>query len=308
MIDAELWVVGHTVIDYVIDNLSLADHPRVSLGGPVPYCSIALSSLGAKPHVVTKIGSDFPDSFSKLLYELTGISLESMKLPGEKTTSFRIDRTVTPRRMWLLAKCKSIEHSDFTFLQGCSNERALIVNTVAGEVSLETLDRVSKKYDKIFLDSQGFVRTFSKIDGEVGMKNRMDLSALSGVDFLKADRRELSAWTGVKDTTISIKQVCNFATFLILTDGPRKVEIYEGATMKYRAKPVGFPISDTTGAGDIFLSVFASAFLRQRDIPESLALATAASSLSVRKFGIEKAILDVCEVNALGSKIKVERF
>lgn len=296
----DVLIAGHVVIDQIIDFRD-SHSPRISLGGPVSYSSLALSSLNYFVEVVTKIGSDFPDTYSRLLREHARLDVEKFRISNERTTSFRIDRSTDPRKMWLLAKCKNLSKSDF-FSTGSdvvsSRSKVLVVNSVAGEVSLSLLDRISKEFDLVLVDSQGFVRKFSKA-GEVGMRSGLDISSLSGVDFLKADRAELSAWSGSHDLQSSIRQLSKFAEYIILTSGSSDVQVFHGDDLRWRIKPREIPVADTTGAGDIFLSVFAAVFYETENIKKSLAVATSAGSLAIQSFGIEKALLNGKEVLGL---------
>lgn len=290
---ADVLIAGHAVIDEVIDSPEFPQ-PRISLGGPVSYSCLALSSLGYTPEIVTKIGYDFPGSYSQLLREKGRIDFEKFRLNGERTTSFRIDRTTDPRRMWLLRKCRNISTTDFfdaEFSRVYSHSKALVINSVAGEFSLSLLDRVSKEFDLVLVDSQGFVRKFAK-GGEVQMRAGLDISSLSGVDYLKADKAELSAWSGSPDLAVSIRQLSKFVEYIIVTSGEGRIQLYQGTNVRWQIKPAVLPVADTTGAGDIFLAVFAAELSKTGNIRKSLALATAAGNVAVQTFGIEKAILD----------------
>jgi sugar/nucleoside kinase (ribokinase family) len=289
----DVLIAGHAVIDEVIDSREFPQ-PRISLGGPVSYSCLALSSLGYTPEIVTKIGSDFPSSYSEFLREKGQIDFEKFRLNGERTTSFRIDRTTDPRKMWLLRKCRNISTIDFfdmEFSKVNSHSKALVVNPVAGEFSLSLLDRISKEFDLVLVDSQGFARRFAK-GGEVKMRMGLDISSLSGVDYLKADRAELSAWSGSPDLAVSMRQLSKFVECIIITSGSERIQLYQGTNLRWQIKPAALPVADTTGAGDIFLAVFAAELSRTDSVRESLAYATAAGNIAVQKFGIEKAILD----------------
>jgi sugar/nucleoside kinase (ribokinase family) len=291
---SDVLIAGHIVIDEIID-FSGQVLPRRSLGGPVSYSSIALSSLGFNPEVVTKIGEDFPTQYSELLRTKAGIDVERFKARNEKTTSFRIDRSVEPRRMWLLSRCRNLSRADFPLDSNLDSNllrgKALIVNTVANEISLSLLDRITKEFDHVFVDSQGFVRRFSKTH-EVEMRSGLDISSLSGVDFLKADRNELSAWTGSKDLEASLRQIGKFVRYVIVTSGPSFAEIFEGQRLRWRTRPLEVKIADTTGAGDIFLAVFAAWFCKTENIQSALASSSCAATLALERSGIEKAILE----------------
>jgi sugar/nucleoside kinase (ribokinase family) len=304
--DPDVLVAGHVVMDEVIDYANQAV-PRKSLGGPVAYSSIALTSLGFTSEIVTNVGDDFPSQYSALLRSRGGVQIDRFKVRNEKTTSFRIDRSIEPRRMWLLAKCKDLSSSDFFNSEAESRigrAKGLVVNTVAGEISLSLLDRISKEFEHVFVDSQGFVRKFSR-DHAVELRSGLDISALSGVDFLKADHNELSSWTGLNDFEGSLRQIARFVRYIIITSGPGYAEIYEGEKVRWRARPLEVEIRDTTGAGDIFLAVFAAAFGKSEKVGDALASACSAAALALGKTGIEKAVLDKEKLDAETARVQV---
>jgi sugar/nucleoside kinase (ribokinase family) len=301
----EIVVAGHIVIDEIIDKIGQVT-PRRALGGAPSYSSIALSSLGYNPEIITHIGEDFPLDFFRLLEEKTRIDIRKWVSPGFMTTSYRIDRSGEHRRLWLTAKCRELTFDDFKpFITETTSTKALVLNPVAGEISLSLLERVSKEFDHVFIDSQGFVRRFDKRTGEVGMRSGLDISALAGVDFMKADLEELSAWTGTSSKESAIRQLSRFVGIILLTSGPGAVELYESGESKLKAVPFKVQASDTTGAGDIMLSSFAARYNERGDIKDALSFAVAASTLSVRNYGVEKAILSKTDVEKQSKMVEI---
>jgi len=302
----EIVVAGHIVVDEIIDEIGQVT-PRRALGGAPSYSSLALSSLGYRPEIVTHVGEDFPAAYLKLIKEKTGIDIKKWISPGFKTTSYRIDRSGEHRRLWLAARCRELAFEDFrSFLEETPSTKALVLNPVAGEISLSLLERVSKEFDHTFIDSQGFVRRFDKKTGEVGMRSGLDISALAGVDVLKADLEELTAWTGTRNKESAIRQLSRFVSTLLLTSGPSAVEVYESGESKMRAIPFKVQVADTTGAGDIMLSSFAARFTETGDIKDALAFAVTASTLAVRNYGVEKAILSKAEVETQSKFVEIQ--
>ena len=298
-------MAGHIVVDEIIDKLDQLV-PRRALGGAPSYSSLALSSLGYKPEIVTHIGEDFPVSYFELIEKRTGIDIKKWISAGFKTTSYRIDRTGEHRRMWLIARCRELIYEDFrSFIGETSSAKALVLNPVAGEISLSLLERISKEFDHVFIDSQGFVRRFEKNTGEVGMRTGLDISALTGVDVIKADLEELSAWTGTRNKESAIRQLSRFVNTLLLTSGPSAVELYESGKSKMKAIPFKVQVADTTGAGDIMLSSFAARFTETKNAEDALAFAVTASTLAVRNFGVEKAILSKSEVEKQSKLVEI---
>ena len=303
----EIVVAGHVVVDEIIDR---ADQlvPRRALGGAPSYSSLVLSSLGYKPEIVTHVGDDFPIDYSKLLEDRTGIDIKKWISLGYKTTSYRIDRSGEHRRLWLAARCKELIFEDFrSFLEEASSTKALVVNPVAGEISLSLLERISKEFDHVFIDSQGFVRRFDRKTGEVGMRSGLDISALAGVDVLKTDLEELTAWTGTRNKESAIRQLSRFVNTLLLTSGPAAVEVYESGESRIRAIPFKVQVADTTGAGDIMLASFAARLTERNDLEDALAFAVTASTLAIRNYGVEKAILSKAEVEKNSELVKIQK-
>ncbi len=137
------------------------------------------------------------------------------------------------------------------------------------------------------------------------MKFGLDISALAGVDVLKADSEELQAWTGTTNKESAIQQISNFVNTLLLTSGPAKVEVYDHGLLKMKAVPFKVEVADTTGAGDIMLSSFAARYAETRDIEKALVFAVTASTLAVRNYGIEKAILSKQEIIAKSAAVEI---
>lgn len=292
---APLVVAGHVVIDNITDSEDQSI-PREALGGAVSYSSICLQSLGHKAEVITRIGHDFPGEFSKFLVTNGGIDVEKWRCSGFKTTRYEIDRSVEPRRLRLAAKCKDLNVTDFAaYFSNSHAHNTLLVDSVAGEISLELLERISKEFDLVFVDSQGFVRAF-EYDGRVSMNSGLNISSLSGVDFLKADVDELLAWTGSSRASESVRQLSTFVPNILLTSGKGKVEFYENGKLILTGFPPVTTARDNTGAGDVMLSAFAARYLESSDPREALLFSTAAASLAVRKQGIQKAVMNKKEI------------
>jgi sugar/nucleoside kinase (ribokinase family) len=294
-------VAGHAVLDQIIDSPSQVG-PRFALGGGLSYSCIALTSLGYSCAGITKVGTDFPSEYSTLLKERANFDVSQFIDPIRKTTSYLIDSTVEPRKLQLLSRCTSISRYDF---EKRTSNRALLVNTVANEISLPLLDRISKDYEFVAVDSQGFVRRLSKF-GDVSMRSGLDISSLSGVDLLKADRAELSAWTGSSDTDSSIRQISKFVEYILVPSGPGRIDLFNQGQIRFSLSPPRVTAKDTTGSGDILLASFFARYLETENFKEALSFSVAAASTAVLMHGIEKAILNSDKVNSVAKNLKVQ--
>lgn len=286
-----IFVAGHVAIDEIIDSSCVA--PREALGGSLCYSTICLNSLGYESQIITRVGRDFPKDCAEFLAVNARIDIEGFRVQDFKTTRYRIDRSERDRKLWLISKCRGLKMEDFvratTKLK--SSTRVLIMNPIAGEVSLSLLARVLKRFDRVFLDSQGFVRKFNKKTGRVTMKSGLDISFLSGVEVLKTDCEELFAWTGISEKERAIANLSKQVSVILLTSGAESVELYEQGTMRLKVRPVQVKVKDTTGAGDIMLTSFVARYLEGGDLKDALQFAVAAGSLSVSTIGIKKALL-----------------
>jgi sugar/nucleoside kinase (ribokinase family) len=291
---SSILIAGHVVIDEVVHSID--SPPKIALGGPISYSSISLASLGHNAAIVTRVGEDFPNAYSDTLRTLGDIDVEPWRVPGYDTTRYAIDLSSEKRKLRLASKCLDLSISDF-HLSNTDGEKTLVVNPVAGEISLSLLERISKEFDRVLADSQGFVRRISKKTGEVSMRSGLDISSLAGVDVLKADKEELRAWAGVKNEESAIRQLSNFVDTIIVTSGGGGVRLYEKGKLSFTAVPPKVRVAETIGAGDIMLSTFGAALLENRgNQREALKFAVAAGALAVRNYGVEKAILSRSEI------------
>lgn len=289
---SNLLVAGHAVIDEVLDSPN--HESRQSLGGALCYSCVCLKSLGHEADVVTHVGKDFPVKFRRFLRQFANVDIDEWYVNNSPTTRYLIDRREEERRLWLRAKCNDITKDDFRLAMDrlrSNSPKGLIVNPVAGEISLDLLKTVSKEFDHVFVDSQGFTRRFHRTTREVSMKDGLDISRLDGVDALKADMDELFAWTGSNNEKRAVKELSRFVQNVIVTSGSGLVELYVNGISTYRMKPLEVVVRDTTGAGDILVATLAAEYLAGKSMKDALRFAVIASSLAVQRVGIRKAIL-----------------
>ena len=128
------------------------------------------------------------------------------------------------------------------------------------------------------------------------MRSGLDISALAGVDVLKTDLEELSAWVGTSNKESAIRQLSRFVNVILLTSGPGAIEVYEAGSRILKAHPFKVEVSDTTGAGDIMMSTFAARFTETESLRKHLHLRSRQVLLQCRNYGVEKAILSKEEV------------
>lgn len=285
------------MIDEIIDRPD-QKVPRRELGGSLCYSALTLKSLGHDFIAITCVGKDFPTDYQRFLSRKAKLDIAKYRVNEYPTTRYLIDRSSEKRKLWLKSKCRDLNLQDFkrALDESHSGSRTLVLNPVAGEISLRLLRQVSRMFERVVLDSQGFIRRFRRKTGEVSMKFGLDISALEGVHTLKADASELSAWTGTENKKDAVDQLVRLVENIIVTSGPGMVELYSKGKLSDKMMPLDVVVKDTTGAGDIQLAALAAGLAEENSEKRALRFATVASSLSVQKVGIRKAILSRAEI------------
>lgn len=289
--DPHFFVAGHAVLDEIFQSKKQRT-PRRALGGAVCYGSVAVKSLGYQPRIITRIGENFPQRHVDYLLAHTGVNFAKSAKRGVETTRYKIDTTGDCRNLWLLEKSDDLDYEDFAKATNDFRETGfLILNPVAGEVSLDLLSKISCKFKRVFADSQGFVRSYDPKSGRVSSKVIADCSCLSGVFALKADREELCCWTGIRNMNRAIDKLSDYVENILITSGKGPVELYKKGKSAFRTIPLQVNVKDTTGAGDIMLAAFAVRYSETGSLSQAVEFATTASSLATQELGVNKAVL-----------------
>ncbi|SHN43603.1 carbohydrate kinase family protein [Cryptosporangium aurantiacum] len=107
---------------------------------------------------------------------------------------------------------------------------------------------------------------------------------LANVDVFLPNTAELLAVTGCDDLVEAASTLVAGGTTVVLKDGARGGRVWSPAG-EYAAPSVPVDVVDTTGAGDSFNAGFLAAHLGGAPLPEAVAWAAAAGSLSTRAAG-----------------------
>lgn len=117
----------------------------------------------------------------------------------------------------------------------------------------------------------------------------------NGIDYLVPNETELSLLTGLPTDSISEirvaagRMLAKGTRRVILTRGDQGVYYCDTATEIIQAAYT-VPVVDTTAAGDAFIGGFASAILRNEDIPTALRTGSAAGALAATRAGAQTSL------------------
>lgn len=273
-------VVGHLVIDRIVKGQEV----EIRIGGGAYYSALALSKF-CEVKVLTSVGRDFPREWLDEL-ERAGISLRV--LPSQLSTSYELRYLDGNRReLRLLSRAGNIEDIEIE-----SGEFDLVLlNPVAGEVSPHTVSKLISTKIPVSVDVQGFIRV-----PEIGplRLRKIDASFLKGAKVLHSDEAEFRYLSGFSPSDVEV---------LLLSRGLEPGTAYLRGR-SYRYYPLKVDVSESTGAGDVFLASFTYFYLRCLFV-QALKRANAFTSLFLKKKRFDLSMEEICE-GARG--VKVERL
>jgi fructose-1-phosphate kinase PfkB-like protein len=167
---------------------------------------------------------------------------------------------------------------------------------VFNEVSKETLEKIKKNSDKIFLDPQGFLRRIDLQKKIFLDRTEMDLSKITAI---KSDPSEVWNLTGLE----GIEGILNLqkrGVEHVLYTNKRDVSLLSKNRL-YSIKLPDMDITDTSGVGDIFTATFCCTLLKEKDVLWAFSFAggAAQAALESKQIGLDKVpSKNVVETNA----------
>ncbi len=273
------------VAGYVtIDTIQLPMRQVMSVGGPPSYAGLLCSRFGNDVVPLTRVGSDFPDDQAVWLMRNGVVLRAADRSPTKPTTRFSISNSAGARTLRLTSRCDDITPAQ---IPPETRFNAALVSPLAGEVSAALLDEIAARSEFVFLDPQGFVRTFAG-DGTVAFSPPRDQKMLSKVHAVKMDRTEAEMLTGKGDPVEALGKM--HAAGLrkgIVTQGGDSCYVLDGSRV-YRVGVPKVPVIDSTGAGDVLSGATVSWYLKTRDFLRSACFGIAASSLSLHMIALAK--------------------
>jgi sugar/nucleoside kinase (ribokinase family) len=250
---------------------------REQLGGTPTYVSLGAKMLGKRVKVISKIGGDFPKKFVSTLAELR-IDINEIKIEGASTTTFRIEHKGDVRSLRLKKVCSEIHPGDLKNLPG-----TVLVSPIAGEISAETIPNINAKI--IALDPQGLLREAQE-DGSIVLKKRFDDQILEEVTIFKSSMEELRIITGKNEPSKGLSIIVDSGPEIAIVTMGRKGALIAIKEKRYAIPAFEVPeVVDTTGAGDIFIGGFLSAYIEGKTPLWCAALGSSMASFLVQTIG-----------------------
>lgn len=271
----------------VIDTIELTDGARTqSVGGPPCYSGLTARRFDFDVHLLTRIGSDFPQEELNLLSRNRIPVSEKHKLLNDPTTRFLIRLQDHSRSLRLLAKCSELMSSEV----GETKVDGWLVSPVIDEVPVDVLAAIIENRgsrDFVMLDPQGYMRIVDN-DGSITLRQTLELD-LSGITAIKVDPQEMAALTGGL-TGLKAMQVLQSKgiQYIISTERSGIHLLFKKTHVWAKMHDVMTP--DSTGVGDILSAAFCCSYLKEKDPLWGLCFGVGAvkAALDTRKTGIVK--------------------
>jgi len=275
----EIVVVGHLSRDLIITP----EETRETLGGGPAYAMIArhIGALGAG--IVTRVGSDFEQSYFDTLKN-SNLDLTGLRTAGKQTTRFINEYNKAGERT------QRVEHVAPDIRSGDllpSHLQANIIHfsPLLNEIHPSCIEVARSFGALVSVDVQGYTR---HLDGQtVVAKPWEDASdVLRHVDVVKCNRHELEFILGMKSELGAVTHV--------LSLGPRIVVVTKdqgGSTIYTRNSQIDIPLVladalvDSTGSGDTYIIGFLLEYMRTGDVKRSGLFGATCASFNVESIG-----------------------
>jgi ribokinase len=276
-----IFVLGNVCRDttFYVDRMPVAGETinaaqtQVGLGGKGLNQAIAAHRCGARIKLIAGVGEDWSAGDEAVAVDGAGPDLE-----------FAVVRKPGP------TDCSSIvvaETGENLIVTSASQAEALSIADVAPFLEFQTGDvlvlQCNLQPDLTRHAIDGAKRAGTRIIFNPAPYKNWARSLESLVDVIIMNEQEVRSWTSKNEPSHAIHDL--EAPLAIVTLGK------EGCLAKRRCEPVmhlaapAADVTDTTGAGDTFVGVFAAEWLATRNQEKALRLALVAASASVAKQG-----------------------
>jgi sugar/nucleoside kinase (ribokinase family) len=249
------------------------------MGGTANFSSIVCARLTTAElvAVISKIGSDYPDTFLSLLKN-NAVDIRYVYRVKRRSTRYRLEYVGDERQLTLKSVCDPITIEDFP--KEMFEASLIYFGPIANEIPLETIISTKQKSSSLVaLDIQGLIR-HRNTDGTLAFRSSPKLDeTLSYIDILKLDLGEARVITGAS----RMRDICSYLsnigvkTFIITKSRKGSVLYYDGKLVKLPAILLN-QIYNTTGAGDCFFGSFLMEYLKCKDPLQAIQFAIKAVS------------------------------
>jgi len=294
-------VIGSCIIDVtvhvprfpIIGESLVASRVTTQIGGKASNQAIGISSLGAIPWLITKIGNDNWANLAKNLWKKRNVKTRYVRYDKEEPTGIGIVVMSNDGQNFTLSALNSnkmLSREDIDYAVPIFKKSRVL--TIHLNPAIETVEHalaVAKKMGLISLlnaspSEQLPDSIYNLVD--VLILNRIEASQLSGINIVNFSDAYSAGqefiFKGCKAVVISL----GHEGLAVITP-----------SHKYSIAAFKVPVMDTSGAGDALAAGLAVALAKNNDILSAAKFACAVSGISVSRFGTWTSMPTKEEVN-----------
>lgn|GEM_PF-1203762 len=263
------------VSSFTLDEILHEGATVVKPGGPSLHSSEGLVVAGIKPLLCSVVGADFPELELRRLASL-GVNMKHLRTSKRPSTRFRISYSgdYSARKLVLVNECEGISEDQLRGALRSEKPTKVVVSPVLREVPLEPLEEVGEAL--LAVDLQGLLREV-KPSGEILLKSSEEAWKMVEVaDVVHLNANEATALTGQRDVMEAAERIKGRGVVLLTLNNEQSILLSDEVLLVSSPRVEG----DPTGAGDVYISVFA-AFYPELGMEGAARIASAASSLKV---------------------------
>ncbi|MBD3404986.1 MAG: hypothetical protein GF411_02485 [Candidatus Lokiarchaeota archaeon] len=261
LIPVEIVVVGHLSRDLIITP----EAERESLGGAPAYAMIApsIGALGAG--IVTRIGTDFEQSYLDDLHD-GGLDLTGLRTSQGSSTRFVNIYDEKGNRTQRVSSLAPPIHGYDYLPRHLGASIFHFAPLTSEEIHISCIETAKSSGALVSLDVQGYLR---EVQNEEVLLTPWDYpdEVLRFVDIVKAEETELEYLSDAKTEVSAISRIVSLGPRIVIITRSQK-----GSTIYTRNNHVDIPLVlankfvDSTGCGDVYSISFLLEYMRTGDV------------------------------------------
>jgi sugar/nucleoside kinase (ribokinase family) len=278
-----LLVVGTVAFDSIETPFGKAE--RI-VGGAATYASLAASFLIRPVHIVSVVGSDFPEA-QLAAFRAHGIDTSGIEVrEGEESFfwSGRYQMDMNSRDT-LETRLNVLANFDPRIPDSCQNPDFLLLGNLTPAIQHAVMDRIEKRPRLVVLDTMNFWMTTALND----LKR-----TFHRIDVLTINEEEARMLSNEYSLVKAAKSILEMGPkYLIIKKGEHGALLFNKHEVFYAPALPLEEVFDPTGAGDTFAGGFIGYLAKSRDISfenmkRALIHGSAMASFCVEQFGIKR--------------------
>ena len=276
-------VVGTVAFDSIETPFGKAE--RI-VGGAATYASLAASFLTRPVHMVSVVGSDFPESqlaaFRAYGMDTSGIEVREGEESFFWSGRYHMDMN---SRDTLETRLNVLADFDPRIPASCQNPDFLLLGNLTPAVQHAVMDRIEKRPRLVVLDTMNFWMTSALED----LKR-----TFPRIDVLTINEEEARMLSNEYSLVKAAKSILEMGPkYLIIKKGEHGALLFNKHEVFYAPALPLEDVFDPTGAGDTFAGGFIGYLAKSRDISfenmkRALIYGSAMASFCVEQFGIKR--------------------